>query len=212
MIADARLLLLPVRSLTSSYRWATCPHLIERFGRDLTRAGVGPRPDQLTVKPQEVLATVHEPGPTGDTRNIGTLARDSMFLEERQFKVTGQPPQSLVDAIRPLILHNDTGARMESRLAVLNDDDFAWFARYGLPIQARNVLEDETKRSMNLWYEESLPPDTVMYALIAGRKDGLLDVFSEMLLTDPYLQVGGNETVGHGWFAATMRGSERSDK
>ena len=40
LVSDARLLLLPVRSLTGSYRWTTCPHLIERYRRDLARAGV----------------------------------------------------------------------------------------------------------------------------------------------------------------------------
>ena len=42
VVSDGRLLLLPVRSLTASYRWATCPHLIERYRRDLARAGVSP--------------------------------------------------------------------------------------------------------------------------------------------------------------------------
>ena len=37
LVSDARLLLLPVRSLNGSYRWATCPHLVERYRS-------GPRP------------------------------------------------------------------------------------------------------------------------------------------------------------------------
>ncbi|MGH8499122.1 MAG: type III-B CRISPR module RAMP protein Cmr4, partial [Methylococcales bacterium] len=39
LVSDARLLLLPVRSLNGSYKWVTCPHLIERLSRDLKRAG-----------------------------------------------------------------------------------------------------------------------------------------------------------------------------
>src|SRR5690554_204286 len=42
LVSDGRLLLLPVRCLTGSYRWVTCPHLIERYARDLRRAGLGP--------------------------------------------------------------------------------------------------------------------------------------------------------------------------
>ena len=42
LVSDARLLLLPVRSLTRSYRWITCPHLLERYRRDLVRAGLDP--------------------------------------------------------------------------------------------------------------------------------------------------------------------------
>ena len=36
---DARLLLLPVRSLTSHYRWVTSPFLLERFQRDCALVG-----------------------------------------------------------------------------------------------------------------------------------------------------------------------------
>src|SRR5690554_3586186 len=39
LIGDARLLLLPVRSLTSQYRYVTSPDLLRRWQRDLERAG-----------------------------------------------------------------------------------------------------------------------------------------------------------------------------
>lgn len=196
MVSDARLLLLPVRSLTASYRWATCPHLVERFRRDLARAGLVPRPSVPQVAKGRVLAS----GP----------AASELFLEERQFKVAGPPSPDLVEAVLPLIRHDDTRGRVESQLAVLHDDDFAWFARYGLSFQARNVLEGETKRSVNLWYEETLPADTVMYALAAARSDDALGVLVG-LFPDPeaYLQAGGNETVGQGWFAVTLLRDER---
>ena len=206
MISDARLLLLPVRSLTESYRWATCPHLIERFRRDLARAGLEPRPEVPSVERGAVL------GVPGGPEAGQAPDRQWMFLEERQFRVVGGPPESLVDAIKNLILHEDTRDRVESRLAVIHDDDFSWFARYGLSIQARNVLEDGTKRSRNLWYEETLPPDTVMYALIAARDNDSLGTLGELFPeTDPYLQAGGNETVGQGWFAATVLGGGRRE-
>ena len=105
------------------------------------------------------------------------------------------------------MLHEATRGRLRDRLAVLHDDDFAWFARYGLSIQARNVLkEDGTKKSTNLWYEETMPPDTVMYAIVMGRSDESLDSLDALFPQgDPYLQAGGNETTGQGWFAATVR-------
>lgn len=206
MISDARLLLLPVRSLTASYRWATCPHLIERFHRDLARAGTKPRPSVPKVERGTVLVSE-----LGSTTAAETSKCDSMFLEERQFQTIGASLEGLVDAIEPLIFHEETRNRVSSRLAVLHDDDFSWFARYGLSIQARNVLEkDGTKRSKNLWYEETLPSDTVMYALVAARDDNTLDTLSELFTeTEPYMQAGGNETVGQGWFAITVLDNER---
>ena len=194
IVSDARLLLLPVRSLTSSFRWATCPHLIERYKRDLLRAGLSPCPDVPSVDAGQVLAEGAE-----------------LFLEERQFKTAAEPPKGIVDAVQPLLLHGDTRNSLGARLAVLNDADFVWFARYGLSVQARNVLESETKKSKNLWYEESLPTDTVMYALVVGRQPQALEALATLFPDDdPYLQVGGNETVGQGWFAVKRRSDQRS--
>ena len=191
LVSDARLLLLPVRSLTGSYRWATCPHLIERYHRDIARAGLGPTSKALKdVKRGTVLAA--------GGRNL--------FLEEREFSIIGEPASDLVNAVKPLLLHRETQERLSDQVAVLHDDDFAWFVRYGLPIQARNVLEDGTKKSKNLWYEETLPPDTVMYALVMGRSDDALSALDSLFPDgDPYLQAGGNETVGQGWFAVSLR-------
>lgn len=195
LISDGRLLLLPVRSLTQSYRWATCPYLLERFRRDRLRAGAGSTIDApRAIEPGQALAAGAGP----------------LILEERQFEILEEPSDSLVKAIEPLLLHNETRQRLGRQIAVLHDDDFAWFARYGLAIQARNVLDQNTKQSKNLWYEESLPPDTVMYALAAGRDDDTLKALDTLFPgADPYLQVGGNETLGQGWFAVTLHASEQ---
>ena len=198
LVSDARLLLLPVRCLTGSYRWATCQHLIERFRRDLRHVGLDAPP-----------AT-----PTVERGSVSTVGKGHLFLEERQFSILDNPPsRQLADSIKQLLLHQETQDRLPDQIAVLHNDDFAWFARYGLAVQARNVLDTDTKQSKNLWYEETLPPDTVMYAMVMGRNDdavGALDLlFPE---SDPYLQAGGNETIGHGWFAVTVRkpGSENA--
>lgn len=192
LVSDARLLLLPVRSLTGSYRWATCPHVVERYRRDLARVGLEPSPNVPAVDRRSVLAAADD---------------GSLFLEERQFAIRGEPPDDLAKAVEPLVLHEATRGRLREGLAVLHDDDFAWFARYGLSIQARNVLEkDGTKKSTNLWYEETMPPDTIMYAIVMGRSAESLDSLDALLTqADPYLQAGGNETTGQGWFAATVR-------
>ena len=194
-MADARLLLLPVRSLTTAFRWVTCPHLVERYARDLRRAGLAPPPPPPVVNKDEVLATGCEQADGG-----------SLFLEERQFTVGGEPDEALVSSFEPLLLHADTRERLKSQIAVLHDDDFAWFVRYGLSLQARNVLDDDTKQSKNLWYEETLPSDTVMHALIAARTSDALTTLDALFPDeDPYLQAGGNETVGQGWFAVRVR-------
>jgi CRISPR-associated protein Cmr4 len=189
LVSDARLLLLPVRSLTGSYRWLTCPHIFERLCRDMRRAGL---PFDANV-PEVAKAAVH-------THGSGTI-----YLEERQFSIVGQAEVQLIKVLSALIPHEVTRGRIDKTLAVVSDDDFAWFARYALPVQARNVLDDETKQSKNLWYEESLPADTLMYSVVAGRNNAAEETLKLLFEDDAYIQVGGNETVGEGWFAVAFR-------
>lgn len=193
LVSDARLLLLPVRSLARAFRWVTCPQLIERYGRDRRRAGQAGLPPIPTVGKGTALAY----GPP------------HLFLEERLFEVVGEPDPSLVDQLKPLIAAESVGDRLGERLVVLNDEDFAWFCHFGLPVQARNKLDND-KRSENLWYEETLPPDTVMYTLLLSGKPEALEAVENLVAENGYLQVGGNATVGQGWFAVTVvRGGDR---
>lgn len=188
VVSDARILLLPVRSLSGTYRWATCPHLIERLGRDLGRAGDRGGSTMPALKQGAYLGA----GP------------ETLGLEERQFTRAGDLPGGLVGRLGKMVLHKATAARLALQVAVLHDDDFAWFARYGLAVAARNVLDEETKTSKNLWYEESVPPDAVFTALLGEREEGTVDSVLKLFADAPYLQVGGNETVGQGIFALAL--------
>lgn len=187
LVSDARLLLLPVRSLHSAYKWATCPHLLERFCRDQSRAGGDTPPGLLNwaqLRPGAYLGA-----------NVGDL-----FLEERHLQNQAPLPTELLKWLEPLIPYDHARSRLPNQLVVLHDDDFVWFARYGLAIQARNVLDPDRKTSQNLWYEEAIPPDTLFYALLAQRSRDGIQPLIQLLQQHPYLQVGGNETTGMGWF------------
>lgn len=189
LVSDARLLLLPVRSLSSAYKWITCPHLLERYLRDRQRADKKTANLELT--------------PITSGMYLGA-DKGTLFLEERQFEYAGSLAAGLVDVLQPLILHATTHARLGGQLVLLHDDDFAWFARYGLAIQARNVLDPEKKTSANLWYEETIPADALFYAVLAERAADAIKPVRTLFAERPYLQVGGNETVGMGWFAVAF--------
>lgn len=187
LVGDARLLLLPVRSLSAPYRWVTCPLLLERLDRDLRRAGANgiAMPSDTDVPEGKALA--------------GECNGD-LYLEERQFSISGELPADLANALGALIVNAKARSRLARQLVVLHDNDFAWFAQYALPVHARNVLDDKTKASKNLWYEEVLPPDTVLW-LVLGDRDSSDAARTLADHLGNYLQVGGNETVGQGWFA-----------
>ncbi len=197
MVSDARLLLLPVRSLTGQYRWATCPYLLERFMRDARLSGLRESPVSTIEGPNEGEAWSEDSG--------------SLFLEEREFRVTDKVVSKIPDLItylKMLMPHAPTAERLARQLVLLHEDDFKWFASYGLPVAARNNLDEITKVSKNLWYEETLPQDTLMYMLLMERFEGAITKAKALFEKRPYLQVGGNETVGQGWFALKFLGKE----
>lgn len=193
ILSDARLLLLPIRSLASYYMWVTCPYLIERYMRDRLRFGLSTETFNFSLIDGDDEESPKYLGP-----EVGEL-----FLEERQFFRSGDLPEKLIELLTPLIRHNETGKRLEKQLVVVSDKSFAWFARYGLPVNARNVLDKDKKTSNNLWYEETLPPDSLFYLLLAERNTGALDKIQDWFHVKPYFQVGGNETIGQGWFVVS---------
>lgn len=199
-VTDGRLLLLPVRSLQGIYRWVTCPYLWERFSRDSRLSGNRTSASIPELTPGEVLVAE------------GT---ETLFLEELSLKGKQDADciQALTDEIKPLIRHEGVGKRLVKQLAVVNDQDFAYLARYSLPVQIRNQLTEE-KTSKNLWSEETLPPDTLLYALLIARPVGgesgesSLEMVLDHLQENPYIQIGGNETLGQGWCIISTEGRE----
>lgn len=151
LVSDARLLLLPVRCLSRAYLWLTCPYLVERWRRDHERVLGGPVPP--LAMPDFGQA---DGAPVIYCRGGGN---QTLFLEERLFRRNGELPQGLVELIAPLIADQAARSRLAAQLALVADDEFGWFARFALPVHAHNVLDDN-KTSINLWYEESLAPDT----------------------------------------------------
>ena len=205
IFSDIRLLLLPVRSLASSYAWVTCPLLLERLKRDSARAG-GAAATGLPDFSIPAVQDEHYVCANNDSPNL-------LQLEERQFAKTANAagdPQlaNLVKTLQKIIVHPSAQSRVAAQLVVLSNNDFAWFAEFALPVNAHNKLNADNKTSENLWYEETLPPDTVMYSLILPRptlppqtQQAAMTHIEGLLKATPHLQIGAGETTGLGWFA-----------
>ena len=82
-------------------------------------------------------------------------------------------------------LFNGKKVKNEAKLSSLCDDD-------NLPIIARNSLENG--ESINLWYEQVLPAETVFYTII--REEG--EILKEAL-DGKIVQIGANATIGYGY-------------
>jgi len=188
-ITDGKLLLLPLRTLHQAYAWVTCPYALERLKRDFAFAGQPLAWEIPSVADDEAMTASCDPG-------------QSVFLEEYAYTATAPSEQwpAISATVSSLLHHSSTRARVAEQLTVISNDQFAHFAEYGLAVRARNKL-DGNKNSEALWYEENLPTDTVLYFLCISRLDDspALIVVQEWIAAQPYIQVGGNESVGQGW-------------
>lgn len=212
-VSDARLLLLPVRALDAAYRWVTCPAILERLARDLRRIGAK-RPSAPIPRVPRSSVLVDEAVPID-------LDRAGVFLEELRFEVAPADLSGVIGMVSALIGDDATREHLAERLTVVDDVVFGDLIRSAaIPVTAHVKLKYDTKTvdGSALRYEESLPPDTVLYTVLSAfdsRKDGdklraedvLSAITSTLFETYPYLQIGGNETVGMGWCrVATVEG------
>jgi len=177
-MTDARLLLLPVRSLTGHFKLVTCPAILERLQRDMAMMGKD-KQWQVDVRQGEVLS----------------IASGDIFLEEFKFTQQAGLPDGLVQSLEAFGMEN-----LKDQLIVMHNDDFAWFAKNATAVTPHIEINSATKIVKNgaLWYEETLPSDALLYTMLMGKNEHVNSVLG-MFDDKPFIQIGGNETVGMGW-------------
>ena len=203
LVSDAKLLLLPVRSLTSHFKWVTCPALLQRLVRDAQRLGV------------KSVQDITLPDIADDVALVAGQNTGNLFLEEYRFKINSQDLSALSALINQL-----TGIAvidLTKQLVIVSDDQFNYLARYATPVTPHIAIDNDKKtvKTGALWYEETLPPETVLYFALSAHRSRAkdTDIKAEQILNSitqdlfgasPYLQLGGNETVGMGWCKVTV--------
>jgi CRISPR-associated protein Cmr4 len=204
IVTDARLLLFPVRSLTSQFKWVTCPDVLRRFKEDAKRLGLTADFD-LT----DDLKKVGENQAFMDGKENKEV---SLFLEEYRFIAQQTDLGKIIEALAKLMQRDDAQQALQKQLVIVNNDSFTHLVNHATPVNAHIAIDSDTKivRNGALWYEETLPPETLLYVGLSANKERkkenplsaeavlnrVLDLFPE---DKPYLQIGGNETVGMGW-------------
>lgn len=220
-VGDAKLLLLPIRSLTTHFKWVTCPALLRRWQRDLER-------NRLKSK---FGSGWKAPEITGDVACVATDPPDKkLFLEEFRFDANSNGDLSALIASLATLLRGTpvpgqpdaNQSALKAQLAVISDDRFSTLCRFATPVNPHVQLGGKKTVSEGPWYEETLPPDTVLYvellAYPSRNNQGSMDASAIMkhatddLFTenDSYLQLGGNETVGMGWCGVTVHKADAS--
>lgn len=228
MVGDARLFLLPVRSLTSHFKWVTCPALLRRFVADCRRMQIAvddsiqQELDELSPTNEQAVTSLVKPSGGHQDKSRGGGRRNTaenevearverLFLEELSFAVQAQSLKEVVGFLAQTMAVPNAEKLLNAQLCIVSDDVFVHLSQFATPVTAHICIDNETKtvKTGALWYEETLPPETVLYACLSAQKSRkkdsqmsaqqvlqhVLDLFSER----PYLQLGGNETVGMGW-------------
>lgn len=202
-VGDARLLLLPVRSLTTHFRWVTCPAALQRFQRDVERLHIA---DFDGFKVADEVA-----GLSGETALVAKAVNGGhLFLEEYRFETKAVDLTAIVAALAKL-MPDSAGKALGNQIAIVADDPFRHLAEHATPVNAHVRLDDKkTVAKGALWYEETLPPETLLYVglnAVNARKPGselaagdvMARLWESLFGEHHYLQLGGNETVGMGW-------------
>lgn len=205
VFGDANLLLLPVRSVAGTFAWVTSPYLLARFLRDVTEAGVpwsggavptfGRFSECMTAKETALALTVN-----GSRRVV---------FEDLDLAPTNGDATPLAAALGELVFPGDSywQAQLAARLCVVHDDVMSFVAQHATHVVARVALDEHRKtvRKGGLWYEESLPAETVLVSLLAALPQTSkiavkpADVLNRVaaLAKEP-IQLGGKGTVGRG--------------
>ena len=203
-IMEAKLLAFPVRSLAGCFAWLTCPAVLERFQRDTGRKFDVPMPgkDQVVVPGDSVLTIPGMAQVVFEEYALATLPGE------------GAKAKTVADALKGICADPLWVESLTMRLAVLNDENFQHFVTTCTEVVARIVINPATRTNENLFNQENVPCEALFYSVLSvlpPRRNGVAGGFDanaklgDLLpdCKDPHkqlliLQIGGDETTGHG--------------
>lgn len=206
--SDARILLFPVRSLASTFVWTTCPLVLQRFVRDL-KSMFGKIPSGVPVVPP-----VAEGRWLAADKNCALIlsGQPHLVLEDLSAPVQGDEPRakSWAEWIGSRLFPDGDSAwqkELAARLAILDNDSFTYLVENATEVAAHVAIDEKTGTvaSGKLWYQESLPAETVLAAIVRAEKPRspatkLKDAKEALSKLRGFaaIQFGGKSTTGHG--------------
>ena len=196
-VGDVKMLAFPMRSNVAPFVWITCPAVLKRLNRDLA----------LTNRDEIDLAALQELT-ADDARwlNGSFKQGDRILLEDMEVSAIGECSLGEGDAF----------FQEAERLLVVHDEVFGYGVSHCTSVMAQIKIDQKTGTTAtgSLRYQEELPADTLMYAVIfwgASRdekeslKADTIRRYIEKEVVAGHLQIGGDETLGRGIFSLIWR-------
>jgi CRISPR-associated protein Cmr4 len=175
-VADARAVLVPLRSLSCNYAWISCPALLV----DLAGAEENTPPEP---GPQEAVTSIDD---------------EVLYVEELHFEKVDALDETWLAILAAFVPDESVRARLGAQIAVLCDEDFDWLMQHGFPVQARARL-DANGRPRAVWHEELIPPDSLFGVELTAETTDALDALDALVAERDVLRVGANASIGQGW-------------
>jgi CRISPR-associated protein Cmr4 len=196
VFSDAFIVCLPVRSFYGTFAWITSPMALRRFRR---RANCNnfenvPEPalNQAIVAEQDCISS----------QTQGNQAK--VYLEDIDLNVeqNNETISGISDFLSRDVFPNDESWQsvFKQRFAVVHDDIFTFICETGTEVDARIRIDDAKKTAARraLWYEESLPVETILAGTVWCDKvygnlkpEDLMNEFCDSSKGSFDLQIGG---------------------
>lgn len=216
-IMEAKLLAFPVRSLAGCFAWLTCPAVLERFQRDtgMLRHADG-KPLPIPQPPKDKVI------PGAELVAGGTVVLEEYALPLDRPLKPDTDDRKLVEQLKNLTGDPLWTSMLLARLALVHDENFQHFVTTCTEVVARIAINPETRTVKGsggegggaLFNQENVPCEALFYSVLTvlpPRRPGVGADFDPNqklaeLLPDgkhpekepPILQIGGDETTGHG--------------
>jgi CRISPR-associated protein Cmr4 len=169
-LLDARLLLLPVRTVWGGFAWVTSPMILQRLARDLEIA-------RIDVPPWHSLQSDDDKARIGTRSSV--VKGTSFIIEDLEYDAASEP---LVDKLAEWLVENALpskdgknptagyepfGKRLAPQLAVVGDAEMKLLSEHATEVVTRVRIDHETGTVADgaLWTEESLPAETLLWSL-----------------------------------------------
>jgi CRISPR-associated protein Cmr4 len=203
VLTDAHLVCMAIRSLYGTFAYVASPLVLERLKRDLAAAGCEGIPAIPPIPDETLLYSSDSVIPSPDNANKKAYLEDLDLKATNDEAKTGEWAKKLAGFI---FSDKDWQEIFRKRFVIVPDNCFTYLAEHGTDVAARVRISNETKivEKGALWYEESLPPETILagiawcdrvYTRGAITKENILTTFCA---NDLDLQIGGKANVGKG--------------
>ena len=123
MISDARLVLFPVRSLTSQFKWVTCPAALQRLKDDMQRFGFSDiEMDSLNLTDKNTAMAHSLPD------------KNTIYLEEYRFTLAQQNLDKTIALLAKLMKRDKSEDLLKQQLVIVSNDNFSHLVQHATPL------------------------------------------------------------------------------